>query len=190
MRRRSLYLEAHISILGFTSPLLAQSSYRGGTLARTRKDKKGRNMTPAVTHSSTWFRSKDLGVMSPARYTSCAMLLKVSSIPNVYSQNHLTPNTLTQEARRGAPRRVVVNTSMQTSTRLALRRTLRQTPSALASTRCAPRTFSWRWPARGYVDEAPKKSEPEVKETVEDKARIMWEDKYKNKSAVGVCWFP
>ena len=26
-------------------------------------------------HSSTWFRSKDLGVMSPARYTSCAMLL-------------------------------------------------------------------------------------------------------------------
>ncbi|KZV62549.1 SCO1 protein [Peniophora sp. CONT] len=78
---------------------------------------------------------------------------------------------------------------MQTSTRLAFQRALRQTP--LTSTRCPPRTFSWRWPAtvnsapvRGYADEAPKK--PEEKETVEDKARLMWEDRYKNKSAVGV----
>ena len=65
-------------------------------------------MRAAHIHSSTWFRSKDLGVMSPARYTSCAMLLTLSF--TIYcttdSGRQYPVNALTHTARLGAPRRV------------------------------------------------------------------------------------
>ncbi|KAI0029386.1 SCO1/SenC-domain-containing protein [Vararia minispora EC-137] len=71
---------------------------------------------------------------------------------------------------------------MQTVTTLRL--ALRGPPSA----RCAPRRFSWRWPRtpatprptrRGYATSSADEPPPE-------KPRVTFEDKYKNKSVVGV----